>query len=246
VVVSQAFDAGGYRTALEVLAPGGGALARYTVAYDRIGNPRSVLELDGRQTSYTYDAAYQLTGEARTGSRGYATSYVYDANGNRVTRVGNGLTTQYTYDPADQLLSVANTRSAPGPEEPNWITLGAYPFLYQHPWWRGDRLPQEPRAVAFAYDESGNRLLARTPWGRATTYTWDCRDHLTEVLLPTGARLTSSYRTEGLRHTWADQHGIAMLTWAQSDTPLLAVTGEGSGTAPAEGLRASRQSCLAV
>ena len=35
----------------------------------------------------------------------------------------------------------------------HWITLEGYPFLYQHPWWRGERFPL-PHGVqaTFAYD----------------------------------------------------------------------------------------------
>jgi YD repeat-containing protein len=48
-------------------------------------------------TAYTYDDAYQLTQETRTGTNAYSIAYTYDAAGNRLTKVQNSVTENYTY-----------------------------------------------------------------------------------------------------------------------------------------------------
>jgi RHS repeat-associated protein len=49
---------------------------------------------------FRFDDIDQLTSESRTG---YAASYTYDANGNRLTRTVNSVTENYYYDDADKL-----------------------------------------------------------------------------------------------------------------------------------------------
>jgi RHS repeat-associated protein len=144
---------------------------------------------------------------------------VYDGNGNRLTRAGNGLTTQYTYDAADQLLSMESTRSAPGPEEPNWITLGAYPFLYQHPWWRGDRLPEGLPWGTYTWDGAGNLVEEVNAAGR-TTYAWDGENRLLSIQFPRGSRETYTYAADGLRRSKTTPHGHTRFVWDGPDLLL--------------------------
>ncbi len=55
-------------------------------------------------TDYTYDNAGQLQSEVK--STGYAASYTYDGNGNRLTRTVNGVTENYSYDAGDKLTAI--------------------------------------------------------------------------------------------------------------------------------------------
>jgi len=55
-------------------------------------------------TDYTYDNAGQLQSEVK--STGYAASYSYDGNGNRLTRNVNGAVESYSYDAGDKLTAI--------------------------------------------------------------------------------------------------------------------------------------------
>ena len=90
---------------------------RYTL--DKVGNRLAIVEQDGRQSNYQYDALYRLLqeeiidGTTRTISYTYDavsnrlsrndslegnTSYEYDGNDRLLKEVTNGVTTTYTYD----------------------------------------------------------------------------------------------------------------------------------------------------
>jgi YD repeat-containing protein len=60
--------------------------------------------------------------------------------------------------------------------------------------------------TAPTYDAAGNQREESAPSGR-TTYTWDSESRLLEIVLPTGARNTMSYRTDGLRYRLSDSEG---------------------------------------
>ncbi len=94
-------------TALSQKAPNNTIIAGYTYTLDPVGNRIKVLEQNGREVNYNYDALYRLTQEAVTDSiQGNRTiSYTYDGVGNRLTRndsvAGN---TIYNYDANNRLL----------------------------------------------------------------------------------------------------------------------------------------------
>jgi RHS repeat-associated protein len=90
---------------------------RYTL--DKVGNRLAIVEQDGRQSNYQYDALYRLLQEeiidGTTRTIGYTydvvsnrltlndslegnTSYEYDGNDRLLKEVTNGVTTTYTYD----------------------------------------------------------------------------------------------------------------------------------------------------
>lgn len=54
---------------------------------------------------YAYAAAYQLTGEARTGTNAYSIGYTYDAAGNRLTKVQNSVTESCAFGGDNQRLT---------------------------------------------------------------------------------------------------------------------------------------------
>jgi RHS repeat-associated protein len=83
-------------------AGNGVTLSRLTYTYDPTARRKSVTDLGGR-TSWTYDNAYQLSGEQRSGSATYNVTWTYDPAGNRLLQNDTGQRTSYVYDAADQL-----------------------------------------------------------------------------------------------------------------------------------------------
>ena len=74
-----------------------------------MGNVTQRTDSDGSVTNFAYDASDQITGEARTGTSGtYTVGYTYDHNGNRTSKILNGVTDSYTYDAHDKLLSTSS------------------------------------------------------------------------------------------------------------------------------------------
>ena len=57
---------------------------RTSYAYDSAGRRITQVEADGTRVTNTYDAASQLTGEERSGTSAYTTTFTYDAVGNRL------------------------------------------------------------------------------------------------------------------------------------------------------------------
>ena len=70
----------------------------YVYTYDNLGRQISATELDG-EWIYEYDAASQLTGAVFTSTNpeieNQNLTYVYDAAGNRIRTINNGVTTEY-------------------------------------------------------------------------------------------------------------------------------------------------------
>ena len=85
-------------------------VASYSYGYDNLGRKTSETLGGGDSTGYTYDAAGQLTSEARTGTVAYSIGYSYDYAGNRLTKTTGAGTEYYTYDDANKLLT-AGTKS---------------------------------------------------------------------------------------------------------------------------------------
>ena len=104
--------------------------------------------------TYGYDAADQLTGESCTG---YAASYSYDGNGNRLAKVLNGVTESYAYDDGDKLLSAGN-------KSYSYDLAG-----------RTVQVDSPSGSTFCAYDDEG-RLTAITGAGPNQTYTYNGLD----------------------------------------------------------------------
>ena len=80
----------------------------YVYTYDNLGRQISVTDLDGEWT-YEYDAASQLTGAVFTSNNpeieNQDLTYVYDAAGNRIRTINNGVTTEYQTNNLNQYTS---------------------------------------------------------------------------------------------------------------------------------------------
>ena len=75
----------------------------FLYSLDDAGNRTAVEEASGDLVTYSYDDAYQLTREQRSGANAYDITFTYDAVGNRLTKLEGGDTTTYSYDAANQI-----------------------------------------------------------------------------------------------------------------------------------------------
>ncbi len=153
-----------------------GTLASYAYTLDQTGRRLSVTENNGRAVNYAYDALYRLTNETVTGnpvaSGNGSVGYVYDAVGNRLSRISNLaaiLSATSAYDANDRLTTDSydangNTRSASG---------RSYTYDFEN------RIKSMNNgAVRVVYDGDGNRV-SKTVGAVTTTY-------LVDDLNPTG------------------------------------------------------------
>ncbi|MBF0634541.1 MAG: hypothetical protein HQK85_07790 [Nitrospinae bacterium] len=88
-----------------------GATALFSTVYTRDTLGRITRKVETVQgVAATYDYAYDTTGRLSSVSKNGAqiSSYVYDANGNRITATQNGIATQGFYDLQDRLASYGN------------------------------------------------------------------------------------------------------------------------------------------
>jgi RHS repeat-associated protein len=91
--------------------PDNALIARFDYAYDDLGHRTSMATLDGIWT-YDYDATGQLIravlASANPAIPNQDLEYVYDAAGNRIRTVTNGITTEYVTDSMNRYLQVDN------------------------------------------------------------------------------------------------------------------------------------------
>jgi RHS repeat-associated protein len=113
---TYAYDAAGELLHEINYAPGGSVNSRFDYTYDALGDPITETTLDGTWT-YTYDSIGELT-HAVFASNSPATvpnqdlQYKYDAAGNRVQTIINGVTTKYTVNNLNEYTQVGGTKYA--------------------------------------------------------------------------------------------------------------------------------------
>ena len=167
----------------------GAVVADHEMVFDLAGNLAEKLTRQGAlawRECFGYDDRSRLTsahtvavstacagGTPGTGDRPYSHSYQYSPDGKLTTRVENGVTTAYTYPAAgaarphapSRVGTTAYTWDARG----NLASRGSETFS-----WDVQGLLQSVTGVggttSFVYDASGQRVLRRTPDGRATLY----------------------------------------------------------------------------
>ena len=108
---SYAYDSLNRLVALQNRAQDLSAISSYDYTLSPTGNRVRVVEGSGRRVDYTYDALLRLTGEQIVDpAGGSATTYTYDAVGNRRSKSSDltGLLV-YVYDANDRLLSEGAT-----------------------------------------------------------------------------------------------------------------------------------------
>ncbi len=127
--------------------------------------------------------------EARDGTYAYATTYVYDGNGNRLRKLEGvaGAVTSYSYNVADELLRVQPPAGPPttflwdangNQAEEN---TGGDRTTYTWDWENRLSRLQEPTGgvETYAYQENGYRMYAASP-GSRTSFLWDENNLLQE------------------------------------------------------------------
>ena len=111
-VAEHDYDAGGRLTALRNLKSDRSVISIFTYSYDSVGNRTGVEEANGDLVTWSYDEAYQLTREERSGDNAYDTTFTYDGVGNRLTQVSSGAPTTYVYDAANELTTSEDASGA--------------------------------------------------------------------------------------------------------------------------------------
>jgi RHS repeat-associated protein len=103
------YDTGrGWLNSIEHRKADNTVLAHYDYTRNLAGKITTASQPSVHSVSYTYDNAWQLTHEVRTGTSAYDISYTYDPAGNRLTKVQGGVTDTYTYGDNNQLLSTSS------------------------------------------------------------------------------------------------------------------------------------------
>ncbi len=185
---SYVYDAADRLLWLNHFGPGSAGIAGFTYTYDNVGNPQTVLELDGSTVDWTNDGANQLILEDRTGTDAAHRKNYYDGRGNRFEQdLNSGLTkvNGFTYDNADQLK-----------------VLTSY------------NLPAIATLTSYTYDPAGNLLGVLNPPGtQPTTFAWDDEGRSKLVQLPTGVSVTSTFNGDNLRMQRVDNTGTVRYVW---------------------------------
>lgn len=174
-------------------------LASYTYTLSQAGNRLGVVEIDGSSIQWAYDAAYRLTEEIRQDSSGAVITqmaFSYDAVGNRLSKVVNGLITNYTYNALDQLMS-AGTVQYGYDERGNLIQITNGSNITHYRFDAADRLVEatlpDGTSTSFTYDAEGRRVRLVID-AQVTQYLWDEGSLYGDVVLETdgdGTQLAS-------------------------------------------------------
>jgi len=150
-VTQYFYDAVGQLVRLLNLGPNGAVLSQFQLAYDALGEVRSVTSNDG-VTNYNYDGSGQLISAMLP--NGQTISYQYDADGNRISETDASGTTTYQSNVLDQ-----------------YLTAGSLRFSYDA---NGNMIRQSGPGgdTAYSYDLLGNLVGITTPTDQYT-FTYD-------------------------------------------------------------------------
>jgi len=167
IVTDTTLDAR-YRPVLSTQRTAGGTLlGSWTIGYTPAGRRSSVAALDGSVETWTYDAKGRVVAESRTGPGARSASYTYDAVGNRLGDVRDGVPTAYAYDSDDRMITEGPatwTWDANG--HPVARTQGADVRQYGFdPLGRLASIVGATTNVQYGYDADGHRVQASSPSG---------------------------------------------------------------------------------
>ncbi|HLL67937.1 MAG TPA: polymorphic toxin-type HINT domain-containing protein [Micromonosporaceae bacterium] len=185
----------------------GAAAERIDYTYDLVGNRKTQKKTapgDNTTTTYTYDAADQLTREVSTGSRSSERTFDYDLEGNQ-TRAGadtytysldhkmtsatlGGRTTNYTYDAAGNRIAATSGSGATAVSQTwTWDVNAGMPLLAQESETRNGGTSTRD----FLYDPAGQPLAMLLPTAgggqAAHSYLHDWIGGVAGVVGPDGA-----------------------------------------------------------
>jgi RHS repeat-associated protein len=156
-------------TAITVNAPDDPNDHQITTSYDAQGNVVSIVDGEGRKTTYTHNSFGQVTtitapNPSSTGPAGVTTTYTYDPRG----------ILQAEHMPlhtAKATIDLVTTYQHADPARPDLVTAVV------------DPLGQVTRLF---YDQRGQLTRQTSPGGRTTTYTYDEAGRITSVVGPKG------------------------------------------------------------
>ena len=185
----------------------GGVLASFVYSYQQNGRCKQVLEqVFGSQSvvRYGYDFLNRLVREQRTGYVAYEVHWVYDAAGNRVQQVRDGVVTNYTYDDDNRLLSAGSVTYA-WDANGNMIERAVNGVFYRFQYDDDDQLTK-------VYWTQGNRRLT------THLYRYDGLGRRVERSVYSNGRRTATYRFAGrtlLREQWnnPNPNNHLMMDW---------------------------------
>ena len=187
--------------------------------------------------TYSYDNAYQLTRERRSGANAYDVTYSYDPVGNRLTKLEGGVTTSYSYDEASQLTvewtpSARTTYSYDA--NGNTQVINAAGSLTTHTWDLEDRMTKVEVAGGavntMTYDGDGRRRRTEDSDGLRNVI-WDQENIALETdsgnstvaqytLAPQGyGNLISQRRSGATSHYHFDALGSTRVLTNSAQTP---------------------------
>jgi RHS repeat-associated protein len=159
-VAEHDYDAGGRITAVRNLKSDRSVISVFTYSYDAVANRTGVAEANGDLVTWSYDEAYQLTREQRSGANAYDTTFTYDGVGNRLTQIASGATTTYSYDAANELTTSEDS-------------TGLTTFTYDA---HGNTsLKVEPNGNRTTYSWDAENMLTQValPAGTTSTFVYD-------------------------------------------------------------------------
>jgi RHS repeat-associated protein len=176
---------------------------RTSQTFDENGNRKSVT-VDGRTTSFEYDALNRLTKTTWPDGSTHSTAYRAD-NRKQSETDARGVVTSYGYDLAGRLTSVAQSVSATATATTSYgydetgAKVRQADALGRTTTWALDgngritsRTIQDGTKETSAYDIEGNRLMKATFAGEQLTYQYDNQNRLTGQVVPAGAGANSA------------------------------------------------------
>jgi len=161
-------------------------VAKYEYSYNDAGVRTSVLEGNSDRVTWSYDNAWRLTREQRSGDNAYDITYSYDPVGSRATKLTGGVTTTYSYNAGDAVTAAdagGTLTTYSWDDAGNNTVVNANGTLTTYTWDGENRLKTIQTAsgtITLAYDAGG---LRRTRQDASTTrkYVWDFQNQLVET-----------------------------------------------------------------
>ena len=132
-------------------------ISSFTYVLDNVGNRTQITDGSGKVTALAYDSLYRVT-RATVASK--ATSYTYDAVGNRLTMKAPSISVTYNYDAGDRLLSDGTTTFIYD-DNGNLLSSGAGAGQVTYSYDSADRLVSVTGGLvanSFSYDGDGHRV----------------------------------------------------------------------------------------
>lgn len=181
--------------------------------YDAAGNVGTVTDINGVQTTYTYDGrnrvlstnrngvvtsqTYTLAGDLQstTDAESRTSTFTYDTTYGRLTRISDpaGNSLRYAYDA--QGNRIEDSAYDAGDTRRRYLR-----YDYQHPESPGrlwKEIYPDDSEIVYAYDGMGNRTSITDALSRTTTYAYDHFSRLTQVEQPGAVVTKYAYDAHG-------------------------------------------------